>query len=402
MKLFFFMLLSFSAAPGFPQQTQFDANTTEECRVRNGLPEFFKKVHSKTPVNVAYFGGSITAANGWRVKTFTWLKNKFPETAFNEINATISGTGSGFGACRVRTDVISNKPDLVFVEFRVNGGDKVEKQSVEGIVRQIRTANPKTDICFVYTIAESMMDSIGAGKQIAFGTVLETVANHYGIPTIDLGVEVMKRKKAGSLVFKADKPKGDTMNFTKDGVHPTLEYGHELYSEVITRNFMKFDLPSSKAIVQARKKIKQLFENTWVNGALISIENTTKSNGWALVDVNKDTVYRRDQVRTAKMLRSAYKCSNPGESITINWSGTTLAFTDICQNEKYPVVVEVKLDDVTPISLTRTQSSNKMLYARFLFLPELKNGKHTVTLTVKEIAAGESYYMGQFLEAGTK
>ena len=143
---------------------RYDPTTTEECRIRDGLPGFFRKVRSKTEVRIAYFGGSITAARGWRVKTFEWFKNKFPETQFTEINATISGTGSGFGACRVATDILPFNPDLVFVEFRVNGGDGIERQSVEGIVRQIRASNPMTDICFVYTISEGMRETIRGGR----------------------------------------------------------------------------------------------------------------------------------------------------------------------------------------------------------------------------------------------
>ena len=37
-----------------------------ECHPRSGLPNFRAKVDAGRTVKVAYFGGSITAAPGWR------------------------------------------------------------------------------------------------------------------------------------------------------------------------------------------------------------------------------------------------------------------------------------------------------------------------------------------------
>src|SRR5260221_612405 len=96
--------------------------TAQLLQSRTGLPNFFAKVHAGKPVTVAYFGGSITAANGWRPKTFAWLHERYPKVAFTEVNAAIGGTGSDLGAFRLGHDVLSHKPDLVFVEFAVNDG----------------------------------------------------------------------------------------------------------------------------------------------------------------------------------------------------------------------------------------------------------------------------------------
>ncbi|OGV84440.1 MAG: hypothetical protein A3K19_32615 [Lentisphaerae bacterium RIFOXYB12_FULL_65_16] len=99
-----------------------DVNVAEEFRPRDGLPNFFAKLQAGGPVRVAYLGGSITAAHGWRPKTLAWFKAQYPAAAISEINAAISGTGSDYGACRLRGDVLAQSPDLVFLECRVNGG----------------------------------------------------------------------------------------------------------------------------------------------------------------------------------------------------------------------------------------------------------------------------------------
>ena len=374
---------------------KYDPATTEECRVRDGLPGFFRKIQSKTEIRIAYFGGSITAARGWRVKTLSWFKNQFPETQFTEINAAISGTGTGFGACRIDADILPFKPDLVFFEFRVNGGDGVEEQSVEGIVRQIRAASAKTCICFVYTINEGMRDAIRRGNNTSFGKVLEQVANHYGIPSIDLGVEVMKRESAGTLLFKGNSAENGVLLFTKDGTHPT-EAGHDLYTEVIVRSLLKIKTTANRN-TEGRMK-RQLFENPFEKGVLIPVESVSKSAGWKQVDSFKDSVYTRDKVRTDRMLRGAYKCSTVGESMIIPYEGTTLGINDITHGK--PVIIEIVLDGDKTITLTRPQDSPKNLYARSVFLPQLSKGNHTAKLTVKFIPEGEFYYIGQFLQAG--
>ncbi len=198
-----------SAAPPVAEKSKPSTNdplVAEELRVRDGLPNLFAKLKAGGPVRIAYLGGSITAAEGWRVKTTAWFKAQYPKAEIIEIDAAISGTGSDYGACRVASDVLEQKPDLVFMEHRVNGGGGFEAKSVEGIVRQIWQANPHTDLCLIHTISEPMLKDLQAGRPPRFGNIMETIANTYGIPSIDLGVEIARREKAKTLI-----PQGDGM-----------------------------------------------------------------------------------------------------------------------------------------------------------------------------------------------
>jgi hypothetical protein len=178
-----------------------------------------------TTRRVAYLGGSITAAPGWRVQSLAWLQERFPQASFQEINAAIGGTGSNLGAFRVGQDAIAQRPDLVFIEFAVSDGGAAADQikaTMEGIVRQIRRADPATDICFVYTLAEGMVPDLRAGLFQRSASAMEAVAEHYQIPTVHFGVEVARRLADGTLVFKR-KPEGfdpaaQPMLFSTDGV----------------------------------------------------------------------------------------------------------------------------------------------------------------------------------------
>lgn len=372
-----------------------DANEAEEFRPRGGLPNFFAKLQAGGPVRIAYFGGSITAASGWRPKTLAWFKAQYPQAQVVEINAAISGTGSDYGACRVRGDVLAKNPDLVFLECRVNGGGGFEKKSVEGIVRQIWKENPRADVCFVYTIGQWMLKDLQGGRNTSFGRVMETIANAYGIPSIDLGVEIAQREKAGTLVFKSSAPVEGKLVFSADGVHPG-DAGHDLYRDVIARSMLKM---KDGASAQPHALPPSLEAANWETATLWPITNALLSAGWTPVDTAKDAAYTDDRGRTHGMLRGAVKCQRAGETITLKWNGTTVGLSDIPYGE--PCIVDAVIDGGKPITMKRLQTEKIHKFARFWYLPEQVPGTHTVTFTLKSIPEGTWFYAGQLLVIGS-
>ena len=372
----------------------YDATVAEELRVRDGLPNFFAKLEAGGLVRIAYLGGSITAANGWRPKTLAWFKEHFPKAEVIEINAAISGTGSDYGACRIAGDVLAKNPDLVFMEHRVNGGGGFEAKSVEGIVRQIWKKDPRTDICLIYTIHQPMLKDLQAGKTPWFGTIMETVANAYGIPSIDLGVEIAKREQAGSLIFKANAPVPGKLVFSADGTHPG-DAGYDIYRDVIARSMLAMK-PAGKA--HDHRLAAPLESGCWETAGLLAIANAGLSAGWTLVNPEKDVIYREDFGRTQALLRGGGKCDHAGETITVKWNGTTLGFSDIPQGSE--MAVEVAIDHAAPVVIKRPQTEQRHKYARFFYLPEQTPGDHTAVLWVKNLPAGMSFYAGQVLVVG--
>lgn len=372
-----------------------DPNVAEEVRVRDGLPNVFAKLTAGQPVRIAYLGGSITAAAGWRPLTLAWFKSQFPKAEVVEINAAISGTGSDYGACRLQTDVLAQKPDLVFMEHRVNGGGGYEAKSVEGIVRQVWKHSPLTDICLVYTVWLGMRKELDAGKQTWFGAIMENVANNYGIPSIDLGGEVVRRERAGSLLFKNDVPVAGKLVFSHDGVHPGIE-GHEVYRDVIARSILAMQGQGKPG---PHRLPVPLDARCWESGQLVPVQRAVLSAGWQAVDVKIDPVYRDDFGRTDAMLRGAVKCDKAGETITVKWNGTTIGFSDIPQGNE--IEIEILIDQApAPIVMKRTQYEMAHRYARFFYLPEQAPGPHTAVLRVKHLPPGVSYYAGQILVVG--
>ena len=143
--------LSLLAAWAAPEYAPVPA---ELLKARGGLDNVITKLTDGQEVRIAYFGGSITAANGWRPQTLEWFRQTWPQATVVEINAAIGGTGSDLGVFRCAQDVLAHDPDLIFVEFAVNdgGADPVYDLAGDGGHRAPGPAkDPTTTSAYVYT-----------------------------------------------------------------------------------------------------------------------------------------------------------------------------------------------------------------------------------------------------------
>jgi hypothetical protein len=254
------------------------------------------------------------------------------------------------------------------MEHRVNGGGGFEAASAEGIVRQIRKHSPQTDICLVYTISEPMLKDLQAGQQPRFGRIMETIANAYGIPSIDLGVEIAKREKAKTLIFKAKGWQNGNLVFSEDGTHPQ-DAGHAIYRDTVVRSMFAM-MPKNQAA--AHTLPQPLDPKRWENAGTRAIIDAQRSAGWRPIDPAKDKIYGGTKGRTHQMLRGGVKCDSAGETITLRWNGTILGLSDIPQGDG--MELEVTIDQQAPITLKRPQTDARQPYSRFFYLPEQAPG----------------------------
>jgi lysophospholipase L1-like esterase len=351
-----------------------------ELSARGGLPNFFAKLKAGDEVRVGYLGGSITAANGWRVKSLAWLKEQYPSAKLSEINAAIGGTGSDLGVFRANQDVISKKPDLLFVEFAVNdGGAKPEniQRCMEGIVRQTWKADPNTDICFVYTISEPMLKDYQSGFLSSSATAMEGVANHYGIPSIAFGVEVAKQVTDGSLIFtgKPDPAKPGERFFTGDNVHPG-DTGHEVYQTVIARSFtaMKDTGTGGPHKVTAKDP---LHADNWENAKIVPISASMLKGKWTKLDATQPGLAKGFHHRLPDM----YRAEEPGASLEFILEGRVAQVYGLVGPDGGEV--EIQIDGGTP--------KKALLFDRYCTYHRLgklgifsgeKSDRHTIKVTL--------------------
>lgn len=324
-----FSLSALAAEPDFPLAP------AVECTARQGLPNFLAKVKQVgAEVKIGYFGGSITAQSGWRPKTLAHFQKTYPQAKISEINAAIGGTGSDLGVFRLKQDMLDHQPDLLFVEFAVNDGGASPRQifqCMEGIVRQTWRRLPKCDICFVYTITEALVPAMLEGKFQRSASAMEKIADHYGISSIHMGMEVAALAKAGKLLWKAKLPKtpeekqavGEKFVFAPDSVHPHPETGHELYLQAIIRSWTPITSASKSPADHVLGA--PFVANHYETAKLVPIQEATLSADFLTLDPKTDDFGKRWSNR----MTSLHKGTQPGETISFQFKGTRCAIYDI-------------------------------------------------------------------------
>ncbi len=117
------------------------------------LPEnFFKNLAAGKPQVAVVYGTSLTHKGAWVGAVKEYLDQNFPgQVTF--VNAAKSGMQSNWGVENFASRVLSQKPDLVFIEFSVNDaatkhGISVVKsvENLDRMVKDLRTQNPQADI----------------------------------------------------------------------------------------------------------------------------------------------------------------------------------------------------------------------------------------------------------------
>lgn len=308
------------AEPGIPVITTGDFRDDRECVVRNGLPYFFRRASQGKPLKIAYLGGSITRSNlMYRMQSSKFIQSMFPNAEMKGINAGVSGTDADLGACRLYEHVLKYKPDLLFIEFAVNGGFV---QGVEGIIRQTRKYNPEIDICLIYTVTSKQLKEYEIGQVPEGIQKLDIIARHYSIPSIHMAMEAAALAKSGKLVEKGDAKLITHMTvFSQDGVHPSEEGGN-LYASAIARSMLKMQKSRS---TKQRDLPAALYAGNWEDAKMLSPEEVAKfSKGWT-----KENPEKIGFSRYKEWFPYLMKAEEPGQSFSFKFKGSMFGFFDI-------------------------------------------------------------------------
>lgn len=208
------------------------------------LNNSYYKLKVEKKLNIAYFGGSITAGagadgklNSWAYRTTVWFKTNFPDAVIKENNAAIGGTGTIFGVYRVIEDLNlkndAEKPDLVFIEFAINDmidGTQPENSKIylETIIRIIYDYVPDADIMLLFTTDQSQM-----AQNFEMRKAHKVVADAYKLPTLAIGeLLINDLLNEGNGTYTQDL----WNKYFADPVHPNKN-GHAKYAKYITEFF---------------------------------------------------------------------------------------------------------------------------------------------------------------------
>ena len=206
----------------------------EYLHVRAGLPNCPHKFQPGTWINTIFVQGAATSGEGeshsaYHSEVMRCLRATFPGSS-GGAPVIAGGAGSWWAAfCAARGQAVYGQHlpgAILFVDVATDDGDATEDQvcaALEGLVRQLWTTYPGTDLVFLYGLRRDDLDTYKAGKLPPVIQWHEKVAEHYGVPSVNMGQFVAQKILAGELTLDA---------FSQDGIHPTPR-GHALYAEAV-------------------------------------------------------------------------------------------------------------------------------------------------------------------------
>lgn len=195
-------------------------------RLKNAID----KARSGKDVNVCYIGGSITEGDHldtcYANRSFNYFKDTFGKGKGDNVhyfNAGISGTPSNLGALRFEKDVLSNQPDIVFIEFAVNDGDDDDTRAAyESMILDALNYESKPAVILLFARMREGWTSQGWKKEIGA---------YYDLPMISY---------ADGITYLLDEGAMKWEDFSNDYTHPHAD-GNAIVAEMIAYFFDEAD-----------------------------------------------------------------------------------------------------------------------------------------------------------------
>lgn len=369
-----------------------------ELVMRDGLPHFFHKIAAGGPLTVAFIGGSVTQMdNKYRNQAARGIQDLFPHAAIRFLNAGVSGTGTDLGACRIHDQVLRHHPDLIFIEFAVNGA---YTPGLEGMIRQIWRYDTATDICLLYAIYHGQTQYYQRGVPPVNVLGMDSVAAWYGLPAIHLGLEPSLLEAQGKLVFQGTTAlKGDTPVFS-DGIHPT-EWGGYLYASAIVRSLRKLQAARKGGDAireEARRPLgasssdllpAPLIADNWEDAQMLSPNAVQFGQGWTRMDLRTDSNLRK----FASWFPFVMRADSAGVRCYFDFTGTCVGLFDIGGPEAGQLDVVV---DGRPLqSMNRFNHWCNNRYRGQYDLINLPAGRHHVEFIVSKDIPDKAAILGK-------
>lgn len=342
---------------------------------RQNLQNSYFKFTTEKKGRVAFMGGSITEHGSWRDKVCAYLKNRFPDTEFEFINAGISSTGSTPGAFRLEKDVLSKgKIDLFFEEAAVNDevnnfSAQAQVRGMEGIIRHTLQRYPATDIVMMHFADPSKLELYRKGMIPSVIANHEKVADRYAVSSIDLAKEITERIVAGEFNWPDD---------FKD-LHPS-PFGHEIYARSITAflDDAYARVASNAALPTARALPEKLDAYSYTSGRYLGVDHAELISKWEFVQnwLPADGVSTRKQYINIP----AIIADKPGAELKLNFTGKAIG---ICiASGPDAGILEYSIDGSAFKKLDLfTQWSSGLHLPWYLMLDDrLSDGKHMLRL----------------------
>ncbi len=309
------------------------ANGSEKVfyQVRKGIPnsQYFFRANTVGNQYLFFIGNTVLAGIGlndpnlrYSAQMVLAFKKYFPDAAMNETRHMQPG-GSWFGLFRcsrglpVFGEVICSG-HLAILDFAAddrNSGIEQVKQSLEGLVRQITLYRSTHSRILIYTLTAEMLQAYKAGQTPEYVRISEQIADHYGIPSLNLAKYAAEKIIAGEISFEA---------FSADGISPT-DAGAKIYGDAVA----KFTDALMTAYPIPEKPVQfvlpePLFPETNDNGRIIAYEDP---------QVKQSGTWKPGQESPIGPFRHLLVSDKTGDTLTLKFKGSEIGIIDVVDND---------------------------------------------------------------------
>ena len=357
-------------------------------KYNGALANTYKKLATKKELNVVYFGGSVTLGNGtlfttgykesWRVRIGEWLTNTFPNVKINNINRALGDTATTLALYRLDRDVLSKKPDLLFIEFSINDfyedlNYTTSSMQFESIIRAVKQELPECDIVAVLVTEKSLIGDAHSGTLHLQAQAHEYICKKYNISSIHVG-----RALSDTLYKIGGGSVSDELwfKYIKDSVHP-LPVGYEIYYSVI-KEFLENTLLNSDYgnIGVVKQKLPTSVNPKLLPTKAVYINDDDPNVSFTTED---GTIYFKDEPSSSDHWDDGnykgyiYFKAGSRDTVTVKFTGTELVMvaTPLSTRNRY----EYSLDGGKTWTVKQYSRKNPVPV-----VSGLKSGEHTVII----------------------
>lgn len=307
------------------------AEAADFYQVRGGIPnsQYYFRANIVGNQYLFFIGNTVLAGTGLKDANLRYsaqmvkgFKKHFPEATIIETRHAQPG-GSWFGLFRcsrgqaVFGEVICSG-HLAILDFAADDrGADIEqvKSSLEGLVRQVVLYRATHSQILVYTLTPEMLQAYQAGQTPEYIRVSEQIAEHYGIPSLNLAQYAAERIIAGAISFEA---------FSTDGVNPT-DAGAKIYADAVAE-FVDALLAAHPIPDQPQRRTlpAPLFPDTDDNGRIVAYEDPA---------VRRSGSWKPGQATPIGPFRHVLVSDEAGATLTLKFKGSEIGLIDVVDKD---------------------------------------------------------------------
>ena len=381
-----------SGNPNYPEKTTY-------YNVRNNIPNCFYRF-VEDPLQQNDYRGQIVFYGGDSLKEKTpnnetthadelinGFKKLYPDARIS-LNRHPAPMGSWYGAFRVARAVpvygeTIFSATLAVLDF-VPEDDGLSEQEItdswEGMVRAILAYRPDLDVLLIYRPSPGMMDEYLAGKTPSIVPCLEKIADHYGLPSLNLAR------------YAADKVATGTVKKEEIFMEGCLSgpVGEAIFAEAVRDfvNALDISQPETKALF--RYRLPEPISATHRQQArIVDYETAILSEGWAM---GLESPIRN--------FRHVLVGDKPGAECSLSFHGVEIGLMDVLDADSPDYEYRMDDGDWTKLEMSTQASTEAKLRMTKIIAGLDPKVEHTLKLRITPESTGKTARIGAFLLEG--